>query len=288
MKIWVTGASGLSGRAVSAILSKEHNVVKTAFSRVSQDVSKVDLTSPSEVELFLDQEKPDAVIHLAAERKPDVCENQQDLTESLNVTASRDLAKMCQERDIWFLYMSTDYVFDGKNPPYFPDSETNPLNFYGLTKLNGEKAVVKANPRSCILRVSVLYGEVQDLGESAITVIAKALLSDQEVKADHWAPRNPILVDDIGKVILNMLGDMPAGIFHYCGENTMTKYETVLLMGNILGMSTANISPLVEPTGGAPRPQDVRLDMTLLKEKGYYVKPTDFSSVIGSLLRPHM
>ena len=288
MKVWITGATGLAGRAVTKVLEKSYDVLPTGFSRTSGNILKVDLTSEQEVRSFLEEHKPEAVLHLAAERKPDVCDNKQEQTKALNVSASRILAKLCKEYDCWLLYFSTDYVFDGQNPPYYPDSEPNPLNFYGETKLAGEKVVLEEHDESCILRVPVLYGIVENLDESAVTSIAKGLLKTEEVKADHWATRFPTLVDDIGLVIEKMLEKKPSGVYHFSGEEAMTKFEITQIMGDALGKSYDHVSGNDSAPGGAPRPKDCQLDMTKLKEDGFYVKPISIKNVIGDILKEHL
>ena len=288
MKVWITGATGLAGRAVTKVLEKSHEVLAGGFSRSGDNIYKVDLTSESAVEEFLKEHRPDAVLHLAAERKPDICDNKQEQTKALNVSASSSLAKLCKKYDCWLLYFSTDYVFDGQNPPYFPDSKPNPLNFYGETKLAGEEVVLEENPQSCILRVPVLYGYVEDLDESAVTTIAKGLFKTEPVKADHWAIRFPTLVDDIGLVIEKMLEKKPSGIYHFSGEESMTKFEITKIMGDALGKSYDHVSGSEGTPGGAPRPKDCQLDMTKLKENGFYVKPTSIKDVIGDILKGHV
>ena len=288
MKVWITGASGLAGRAVRKVLEKSHEVIPTGFSRTGDGVLKVDLTCEEEVEAFLKEHQPEAVIHLAAERKPDVCDNKQEQTKALNVAASKSLARLCKENNCWLLYFSTDYVFDGQHPPYVPDSKPNPLNFYGETKLAGEEAVKVEYPSSCILRVPVLYGWVETLDESAVTSIAKALLKTEAVQTDHWATRFPTLVNDLGLVIDKMLTKKPAGIYHFSGEEAMTKFEITKIMGDALGKSYEHISGSDSAPGGAPRPKDCQLDMTKLKEDGFYVKPTSIKAVIGDILKEHI
>lgn len=288
MKVWITGATGLAGRAVTKVLKKSHEVLPTGFSRTGGDISKVDLTSEGDIRTFLEAHKPEAVIHLAAERKPDVCDHNQEQTKALNVAASKTLAKLCKEYNCWLLYFSTDYVFDGRNPPYYPHSQTNPLNFYGETKLAGELAVSEEHPASCILRVPVLYGYVEDLDESAVTSIAKGLLKTEAVETDHWAIRFPTLVDDLGLVIEKMLQKKPSGTYHFSGEEAMTKYEITKIMGEVLGKSSEHISGSESAPGGAPRPKDCELDMTKLKEDGFYIKPTSIKSVIGDILKEHV
>ncbi|MCM8535712.1 MAG: SDR family oxidoreductase [Lentisphaeraceae bacterium] len=288
MKVWITGATGLCGRAVTKLLSDSYDVVPTAFSRAEGNIFKVDITSKEDVKAFFEKHNPDAVVHLAAERKPDICENKKDVTDNLNIEATRFLAEQCKQNDCWFLYLSTDYVFDGTKPPYLPTSEPNPLNYYGESKLKGEIETLKANDKAAVLRVPVLYGEVEELGESAVTTIFNLLKKQEEAKVDHWATRFPTLVDDIAKVIAKMLSGKPSGTFHYSGETALTKYETALLMGELMNVSTDKLIAEPNQTGTALRPKNAQLDTASLKAAGFYVEPSEPKDVLAAILRPHL
>lgn len=111
----------------------------------------------------------------------------------LNVEASRKLASECNSRNILLVYISTDYVFDGKPnaAPYEADSPTNPPNFYGETKYAGERAVLSAGGQSVVLRVPVLYGKVEQNKESAVNVLMDAVRSGETIEMDHWSIRYP-------------------------------------------------------------------------------------------------
>ena len=89
--------------------------------------------------------QPHVIVHCAAERRPDVVENHPDTASQLNVDASGNLAKEAAAIGAFLIYISSDYVFDGTNPPYREEDIPNPLNLYGKTKLEGEKAVLENN-----------------------------------------------------------------------------------------------------------------------------------------------
>ncbi len=152
----------------------------------------------------------------AANRFPDKCDNDPEGTRALNVTATESLASLCAARDILLLYISTDYVFPGKpgDAPYAADAPPQPTNLYGETKLDGERAVLKvfegANKTGLgiVLRVPVLYGDVEVPAESAVNVLMdavwKAQESDVKIKMDHWALRYPTNTEDVGRVCRGM------------------------------------------------------------------------------------
>ncbi len=125
---WITGATGLLGRAIleEFAAAYEGDFVGTGLSRATGKVEKLDLLDRSAVEAFFETKKPKFIIHSAAERKPDVSEKDPKATWTLNVDVTGHLAKLCHENGAWLLYLSTDYVFDGTAPPYQPGDDTNP------------------------------------------------------------------------------------------------------------------------------------------------------------------
>ena len=170
LKVLITGASGLLGRAIfnELTVNTDWNIVGLAYSRVGPNLKKIDLCNSKEVEEFLLEFRPDVVVHSAAERRPDVVENQEEKTKQLNVTSTETIAKVVSQLNAFMLYISTDYVFDGKHPPYAPNAQTNPLNKYGQSKLDGE-IVARQICNAGVLRVPILYGPIEYIKESAVT-----------------------------------------------------------------------------------------------------------------------
>ena len=168
----ITGASGLLGRALmraftaASTESKAAAAVKwectgAAFSRASKNLIKVDLRDAKAVRELVTKLKPNVIVHAAAERFPDKVEADKEAAQKLNVEATRELASAAKEVGAWLLYISTDYVFDGKASPYKTSDKPNPLNTYGALKLGGEQAVLKELPSAVVLRVPFLYGSVE-------------------------------------------------------------------------------------------------------------------------------
>ena len=171
------------------------------------------------------------------------------------------------------LYISTNYVFDGTSPPYTPVSVTNPLNLYGESKLEGERTMWQNVVSGGILRLPILYGEVETLDESSVTQIASALVAQSEIGIDDWANRYPTFVDDVAYVCRQMLeyrseNSEFSGTYHWSGNQPMTKYQMAHVMAEVLESAVDHIVPVKHPPIGAPRPQDCQLDCTDLKALG--------------------
>ena len=113
---------------------------------------------------FILAQQPKVIVHAAAERRPDVSAEQPEQVLALNVESTRHLAQCAKEVGAYLIYISTDYVFDGTQPPYEVDDQPSPLNFYGETKLAGERALAEVMDDYAVLRVPVLYGQVEYWG----------------------------------------------------------------------------------------------------------------------------
>ncbi|CRK46884.1 hypothetical protein BN1723_001159 [Verticillium longisporum] len=282
----VTGATGLLGRqVVQAFEKREWNVKGTGFSRADNvSVFKVDLGDAAEVQKVIDDTNPQVVVHCAAQRFPEKVDKDPEASKALNVEATRSLAKLCADRSILLIYISTDYVFSGKEgeAPYDTDAQTGPTNLYGQTKLDGELALLdeykKAGKEALgvVLRVPVLYGQADTPAESATNVLLDTLWKSQEgakVKMDHWSIRYPTNTEDVGRVAHGREQDPPRRaalttnvqpadiavkyldtedtsalprILQFSSEDKMTKYEIVQTFADIMGLSMDNVEPNTE------------------------------------------
>lgn len=276
MNILLTGATGLLGRAVYRDLKKRapgFKVTGTAFSRAAGDIRRIDLLDRGAVESLIDELTPDLIIHAAAERRPDVVKGAPEEAEKLNIGAVETLARASRTVGAQMVYMSTDYVFDGLHPPYRPDAAPHPLNEYGRMKLEGEKRAADLMDNPIILRVPILYGDVETLSESAVTTIAESLFADKESYHDNEAVRYPTHVEDVAAVIGGMAellsrGERIGGIYHWSGESAYTKFQIARLMADIRGIDPHLIRPAEPDPQAAPRPKDAHLDTTGSRELG--------------------
>ncbi|ORY71085.1 uncharacterized protein BCR38DRAFT_415902 [Pseudomassariella vexata] len=300
--VLVTGATGLLGRQVVRAFERESWTVKgTGFSRADgNSILKVDLADAAEVEKVLDIVKPQAVVHCAANRYPDKCESDPEGTRALNVAASKSFAKLCAARDIFLIYISTDYVFPGKpgDAPYEAGATPRPTNLYGQTKLDGEHATLEEFKSAgkpglgVVMRVPVLYGDAEVPSESAVNILMESVWKAQEegakIKMDHWALRYPTNTEDVGRVCQDVAtkylqaGDRSAlpQILQFSSEDKYTKYEICQLFGEIMGLPIAAIEANTEgndPNASVQRPYDCHLSTKALKDLGIDVSTQDFT-----------
>ncbi|SAL04132.1 dTDP-4-dehydrorhamnose reductase family protein [Caballeronia ptereochthonis] len=291
------GASGLLGRAVAAELAnadraKEWRVVRTAHSRADAQSVKLDLLDHDAVRAFLRGLAPDAIVVAAAERRPDVCENDPALARALNVDALSVIAGEARALGAWVLSISTDYVFDGTSPPYYPDDAPAPLNAYGRSKLEGERALLECDPSSCVLRLPLLYGPFTGWNESAVTSLAPAIVASADAanppaSMDAWATRYPTFTPDVAVVIRGMLehrakGAAISGIAQWSGDEPMTKFDIARRIAQVLRVNAKLVAQLT-PADATPRPRDCHLDSGRLEVLGIG-RRTPFDAAISTLL----
>ncbi|KAL2914722.1 hypothetical protein HK105_205653 [Polyrhizophydium stewartii] len=326
--IVVTGASGLLGRAVYEAFAArpEFHVVGTAFSRAGKHAS-LDLTDAAALESFLATTRPALVVHCAAERRPDVAARDEAGTLRLNVNASGTLSRLAAQAGAKLVYISTDYVFDGTSPPYEVDAAPNPLNFYGVrwgatslvsrvrgadpgdrtgkSKLAGEQAVLEADPHAAVLRVPVLYGVVDNNGDSAVNILidivkasppppislaarlradrAASQDSSKQTKMDHFQSRFPTCVEDVAKALVGLAdkhfgGVSVEGVFHFSAKERMTKYDMCKVLGELLNAPISHLIPETEAPKDpiATRPNDAQLSTARIESIGVKIECVPF------------
>ncbi|MEE2909032.1 MAG: SDR family oxidoreductase [Candidatus Poribacteria bacterium] len=272
-KIVLTGASGLLGRAIMAELSTNFDIIGLGLNRIHSGIQKLNLLDTENVNEFMWTIKPNILIHSAAERRPDISQNDPQRTVALNVEATRHLAKLAYQTGCWMIFLSTNYVFDGTSPPYRPKDSTNPLNLYGQSKLDGENAVRAETDQFCILRLPALYGQVEFLSETSITQIGEQIRSAEKISIDHWSIRRPTWVNDVAVVCRQIIEHRSSqsnfnGTYHWSANEPMTKYQIAKSMGEVVNCSTTHLIPDVKPPVGVPRPQDCELDCSDLVNLG--------------------
>lgn len=236
----ITGATGLLGRAVVKAFEahQTYQVIGTGWTRAKEPIQALNLLSTQEVDQALERWAPRVVVHCAAEKRPDKAQEDPEGAETLNALVSGQLARKCAQMGAFFVYISTDYVFDGENPPYMPDDQTNPLNLYGQSKRGGELQVMEAQGNSVCLRVPILYGEAEDPADSAVNILAHRVQERRDhpseevspLEMDDEAVRFPTYTGDVARAILEITDQALVGhslphTMHFSAQESFTKYD---------------------------------------------------------------
>jgi dTDP-4-dehydrorhamnose reductase len=283
----VTGASGLLGRPLMTKLTTDPRFQQkgAAWSRAGGSLDRVDITSTAAVEAWLDKVKPDVLVHLAAERRPDVYAVDPEAADRLNIDATEALAGCCTEREINLIFVSTNYVFDGTSPPYRPEDNTNPLNAYGRSKLAGENAVLASSSGNRVLRVPMFHGPSESLDESPVTLLARGFLeTGGPVELDVIQTRYPAFAPDIATVIVGLLpglaaGTLPGPVFQFCPGESFTKRDMGEIIAGLIAADSSRAVADERPPRGALRPENTRMLSPHLDSLGL-MKTTEFREAI--------
>jgi len=271
-RLLVTGGSGLVGGHVVALAGNSWQVFATYASR-SCDVPNVtflplNLENENSIRTIMDQAQPDVVIHCAAWPNIDVCENQQDQAFQINTTGSEILALVCQEKGSRLVFTSTDMVFSGEAGSYSETDETNPINFYGCTKLAAEEKIQSICPNSVIGRVALVYGKPKIYGSSFSSKILDAAGDEKVMNLFTDQIRTPVLVDDLAQALLELAENKFRGIIHLGGATQVDRYQFGLRLAELKNIPEKLLQPAtmdsIHPK--VPRPRDVSLDTSLAQK----------------------
>ena len=242
MKVLVTGANGMLGQDLCPILEDiDYEVIET-------DINNLDIVNELLTHKVMSNEKPDVVIHCAAYTNVDKAEEEFEQAKLINVVGTENVAKACAKNDAILVYVSTDYVFDGKKQtPYEVDDKPNPINNYGLTKFQGEEVVKKYCKDYYIARTSWLYGHH---GKNFVeTMIAHK--NDEILKVVNDQTGCPTWTVELANGIIKMLEEFEYGTYHICGSGQTSWYEFAKEIFEYLDISV-NLQPC--KTEDYPRP----------------------------------
>lgn len=236
MKILVTGANGLLGQKLSALLMKDDSVtpILTARGTISFPVHRgitrsMDITKADAVESVISETKPDVVINTAAMTLVDQCETDQETCWTCNVKAVENLIDACAKSGSHLIHVSTDFIFSGERGPLDENEKPDPVNFYGKSKAAAEELIMRSNTPWSILRTVLVYGITTDLSRSNIVLWVKDNLEKGKtirVVNDQW--RTPTLAEDLAMGCYLAAKKKAQGVFNISGKDFMTPYDMAI------------------------------------------------------------
>ena len=247
MKVLITGANGLLGQHLVKLLIESTNYMITAtgkgvsrlpFNATNQfNYVSLDITNGVEVAAFIARDRPDIIIHTAAITQVDECEQNPIHCWNTNVTATRFLLGAAEIAGAAFIYISTDFIFDGISGPYLESDLPGPVNYYGSSKLGAEKSVMESKLPWCIIRTVLVYGNILVGNRSNMVSWVQNNLSQGkpiQVVSDQW--RTPTYVEDLAKGILLAIENKAKGIYHISGEELLTPYDMAMATAAYLAL----------------------------------------------------
>jgi dTDP-4-dehydrorhamnose reductase len=285
LKVLVTGGSSTPGFRITQEFAKAGYRVTAQYNEHEipgiEDVErvKVDFRDCSKLVDFINSVKPDIIIHTAALGDVDKCESDRELAWKVNVDTTLILVKEALKYKAYFLYLSTDYVFDGERGSYSEEDIPNPINYYGLTKLIAENIVRSALSRYSIVRTSHIYGFGMGRINFARAVV-ESLSKGQKVRAlvDQWL--SPTLNTLLAKAVRELVEMEYTGVIHVAGER-VSRYDFAKAIARKFGFNEGLIESITmkDIQFKARRPRDSSLDVS----KARRLLKTDFYTLENSL-----
>ena len=274
LKVLVTGSAGLVGQQVVKDLSNSHQVFSCYNESKPEygDSVKMDLKNREMISSILTEKKPDIVIHLGAMTGVDLCEKERTSASEINTKATEIIAKECSKLNSFLVYVSTDYVFDGNLGMYKEDDVTNPLGFYGKSKLEGEKVVQNFSTNWCIARTSTPFGLHPTKKSFPMWVIENLQKQKQiDVLIDQFT--SPTYIPNLSRMLIEISERHITGIIHTAGASKISRYQMASMVSDKLNLDRTLLKQISinKMTWVAQRPKDSSLDVSraisILNEK---------------------
>jgi len=288
-KILVLGGSGLVGSVFSRFSEKYYDLHLTYNTNSINDLkinsTKINVsTQISELKKLILDVSPDVIINTIAHSSVDLCETNHADADLLHVTIPKKILEFSSEIGSKLIYFSTDAVFPGElNKKYTETDLPSPVNYYGQTKLDAEKAILNHSNRNIVLRTAVIYGKHE---RSRFTNwILSSLKNNKMVDPFIDQFNSPTLVDDIAKILIRIIDDNISGLYHAAGPTCLNRYDFAQLLSKHSKLNSELIKPVTknEKKQLAPRPISTCLDSSKL-ENILKIKFTDITSGINHIL----
>ena len=220
--ILVTGSNGQLGSEIKALALKYAN-----YNFIFTDVAELDIANHKVVEEFINTHRINTIINCAAYTAVDKAEGQEDLANNINHLAVANFAQIAKKNTIKLIHISTDYVFDGTSyKPYIETDVPNPQSVYGQTKLDGENAILRINPKNAIIiRTSWVYSK---FGSNFVKTMLRLAETRDEISVVADQIGSPTNAADLAKAILTILPKIKnekVELFHFSNEGVCSWYD---------------------------------------------------------------
>ncbi len=285
-RIMITGCNGLLGQKLHHLLSPSNHLIgldlqpDTHLKGPHFEYRPQDITKADELIDLVVETKPRFIINTAALTGVDLCESQKDLCWRINVLAVENLIRAAKKTKAHLIQISTDYVFDGKKPPYQEDDLTCPLGFYGKSKLASENALRGSlDLQYTIVRTQVLYGVAPKVRPNFVDFIHSKLMGGSEIKIVDDQIGTPTLADDLAAGIGRIIQLRKEGIYHISGSEAISRYDFARKIAEQVGENPDRIKPIKteQLVQEAPRPHNSSFCLDKIRRELAF-RPRDIAS----------
>lgn len=246
MKFLIIGASGVLGsRLYNDAIKKKWNVLGTYCSHECGGLYYLDVRDRKSIEKIFRFFEPEAVVLAGGVTDVDFSESRPKIAEDVNIKGTLNIVKKVKEYGSKFMYVSTDYVFDGENGPYSEEDKPNPINKYGETKLEAENIVKAMLKNYLIVRTSQLFGigvtpRRWQKATYAVGVVY-AIRSNKKIYAADDFYSTPTYSGLLSEMTIKLIEKGASGIYHGAGHEFLSRYDYVNKIANVFGLDKSLI-----------------------------------------------
>lgn len=245
MRVLVTGAKGQLGVELLDVLGRDHDVV-------GLDLPELDITKAEATQAIADT-RPAWVIHAAAWTDVDGCERDPERAFLVNGEGTRRVAEACRAAGAGLVYLSTDYVFDGrKGTPYVETDPVAPLSVYARSKVAGEEAVRTVAPRWAIVRTAWLFGVS---GKNFVKTIVEKAAAGGPLRVVDDQVGSPTYARDLAEAIAQLISRKLTGTYHVTNAGSCSWYEFTRTILKEAGLAQVEVTPMTTAELGRPAPR---------------------------------
>ena len=266
MKTLIIGANGFTGRRILQYLSRQGKYELTGCSLHGDILSgdnyrfvQADMNDHPAIDRLIAEIRPDVVINGSALSVPDYCESHHEEAYAANVLAVENMARCCEKTGSRFIHLSTDFVFDGQKAALYTETDAPaPVNYYGISKYQGELAVAANCSNYANVRVVVVYGKALPGQHGNILQLVKnRLQAGQEIRVVSDQYRTPTWVQDIAAGVEKLMHTSQNGIWHICGDECLSIAGIAYRVADYFKLDRSLIVPVTteEMNEATPRPR---------------------------------
>src|SRR2546423_2110529 len=284
-KILITGANGFLGYYLTQqLITKNYNIIATCKGPYRLPLESknllyetMDFTNEESIKNIFHKHQPHVVIHTGAISKPDECELNKENAFRTNVSGTIYLLNNASLFKSFFVFLSSDFVFDGKKGMYEEEDATSPVNYYGETKLLAEEEVKKYLYNWSIVRTVLVYGKTFSGRHNILTNVAQTLEKGEQLKIFNDQVRTPTYVEDLAKGIIAIVNKQVKGIYHLSGKNILTPYQMAVAVADYLHLNKLLIHKVNESDFEQPARRPSLTGFTIAKaERDLGYMPVSF------------
>jgi len=250
-RILITGGTGMLGKAIIENAPDNAAIMGTYSGKYSvADLGNVsyanlDIQDEEGYKKLFDVFKPDVVIHAASIGSPDFAEQNKEITWAINVGGTGTILSLCEKSGAKFIYISSNGIYDGDNAPYGEDDKAEPINYYGLTKQEGEILTRKSKAKTAIVRPILMYGWNHPFERNNIVTTALAKLAKKEtmnVYDDVYS--NPLYSGSCAEAIWKLIEEGRYETFNIAGMDRVSIFELLRRAAEAFGLDASLIHPV--------------------------------------------